>query len=135
MTRTAQAVPQFKQAIKAVEELSAELLPNKRIAIGTGMLGDGDGVAVSTKDVHAIGLSPTLAQGPALHTALHELGHVVYHEQARNVPPAILAKVDAEFFAGSSLRTNFICGIGRGDPGKVFDRLSRLTFDEVATVV
>ena len=46
-----------------------------------------------------------------------------------------LAKVDAEFFAGSSLRTNFICGIGRGDPGKVFDRLPRLTFDEVATVV
>ena len=41
------------------------------------------------------------------------------------------AKVDAEFFADSSWRTNFICGIGHGDHSKVFDRLPRLEFDEV----
>lgn len=115
VTQAAQALPQFKQAIKAVEELSAELLPNKRIAIGTGMLGDGDGVAVSTKDVHAIGLSPKLTQGSALHTALHELGHVVYHEQARNVPPAILAKVDAEW-------GQFVAALRRGDMDEAISR-------------
>lgn len=41
------------------------------------------------------------------------------------------AKVDAEFFAESSWRVNFICGIGHGDHGKVFDRLPRLEFGEV----
>ena len=115
VTRAAQAVPQFKQAIKAVEELSAELMPNKRIAIGTGMLGEGDGVVVSTKDVHAIGLSPKLSQGSALHTALHELGHTVYHEHARNVPPAILAKVDAEW-------GQFVAALKRGDMDEAINR-------------
>ncbi|MEG3143145.1 malonic semialdehyde reductase [Sphingomonas sp. RT2P30] len=41
-------------------------------------------------------------------------------------------KVDAEFFEGSSWRTNFICSIGKGDPAMVFERLPRLEFDEVA---
>ncbi len=40
------------------------------------------------------------------------------------------AKVDAAFWAGSSVRTNFICALGRGDPGKVFQRNPRLSFDE-----
>ena len=42
------------------------------------------------------------------------------------------AKVNAEFFADSPLRANFLCGIGYGDPAKVMDRLPRLEFDEVA---
>ena len=45
-----------------------------------------------------------------------------------------LAKVDAEFFNDSSWRTNFLCGIGRGDPAKTFERLPRLDFDEVVAV-
>ena len=44
-------------------------------------------------------------------------------------------KVDAEFFAGSSHRVNFICGIGAGDPTKIFERLPRLEFDEVAAIL
>ena len=42
------------------------------------------------------------------------------------------AKVDAEFFSASSWRANFLCCIGRGDTTKVFERLPRLTFDDVA---
>lgn len=44
-------------------------------------------------------------------------------------------KVDAEFFANSSWRVNFICGIGMGEPAKVFDRLPRLDFQEVAEIL
>ena len=40
------------------------------------------------------------------------------------------AKVDAAFWAGSSVKTNFICALGRGDPSKVFQRNPRLDFDE-----
>ena len=40
------------------------------------------------------------------------------------------AKVDAAFWAGTAVRTNFICALGQGDPSKVFQRNPRLSFDE-----
>lgn len=43
------------------------------------------------------------------------------------------AKVQEEFFAGTTLRINFICGIGHGDPDKVYTRSPRLDFEEVAS--
>lgn len=45
------------------------------------------------------------------------------------------AKVDAEFFAGTTWRSNFLCNIGRGDPGKVMGRLPRLDFDEACQLL
>ena len=38
-------------------------------------------------------------------------------------------KVEAEFLAATTWRINMICGIGRGDPSKIFERLPRLHFD------
>jgi len=40
------------------------------------------------------------------------------------------AKVDAAFFAGTTVKTNFVCCLGQGDPAKVFPRSPRLTFEE-----
>jgi 3-hydroxypropanoate dehydrogenase len=40
------------------------------------------------------------------------------------------AKMDAAFWAGTAVKTNFICTLGHGDPAKVFDRLPRLSFDD-----
>jgi 3-hydroxypropanoate dehydrogenase len=40
------------------------------------------------------------------------------------------ARVDAEFWPGTTVRTNFICSLGHGDPAKVFGRSPRLAFDE-----
>jgi 3-hydroxypropanoate dehydrogenase len=40
------------------------------------------------------------------------------------------AKMDAAFWAGTAVKTNFICTLGHGDPAKVFDRLPRLSFGE-----
>lgn len=45
------------------------------------------------------------------------------------------AGVDAEFFPDGQYRSNFICGLGRGDPESLFGRLPRLEFDEVCTVL
>lgn len=42
------------------------------------------------------------------------------------------AKVDAEFFAGTTWRSTFLINIGYGDPGKLFPRLPRLNFEEIA---
>ena len=38
--------------------------------------------------------------------------------------------VDREFFAGTRIKSNFICSIGIGKPGSHFPRLPRLTFEE-----
>lgn len=42
------------------------------------------------------------------------------------------AKVDEEFFKGTSLRSNFIINIGYGDESKLFPRSPRLDFKEIA---
>ena len=44
------------------------------------------------------------------------------------------AKVDAAFFPDGRFKTNFLCGIGYGDPSKVFNRSPRLNFDEACTL-
>lgn len=45
------------------------------------------------------------------------------------------AKVDAEFFAGTEIRTNFLCNLGHGDPARLFARSPRLAFDEACTLL
>jgi 3-hydroxypropanoate dehydrogenase len=43
--------------------------------------------------------------------------------------------VDKEFFAGSNIKSNFICALGHGDPGGVFPRNPRLSFDEACRII
>jgi 3-hydroxypropanoate dehydrogenase len=45
------------------------------------------------------------------------------------------ARVDADFFAGTSVRANFLCNLGYGDASKVQARLPRFPFGEVCRVV
>jgi len=43
--------------------------------------------------------------------------------------------VDAAFWAGTTVQTNFICNLGQGDPAKLFPRSPRLTFEEACAVL
>jgi 3-hydroxypropanoate dehydrogenase len=45
------------------------------------------------------------------------------------------AKVDEDFFAGTSYKSNFICSLGHGDPSGVFGRLPRLRFEEACQLL
>ncbi len=45
------------------------------------------------------------------------------------------AKVDAEFFAGSAVKSNFLCNLGYGDPVKVMPRNPRLAFDQACKLL
>ena len=45
------------------------------------------------------------------------------------------AGVDAAFFAGTEVRSNFITTLGHGDRAMIFDRLPRLDFDEANTII
>jgi 3-hydroxypropanoate dehydrogenase len=40
------------------------------------------------------------------------------------------ARVDAEFFPGGTVKSNFLCNLGYGDPAKLRPRSPRLAFDE-----
>jgi len=40
------------------------------------------------------------------------------------------AGVERAFFAGTRIQSNFLCGIGYGDPASVFPRNPRLSFEE-----
>lgn len=43
--------------------------------------------------------------------------------------------VDAAFFAGTTVKTNFICNLGHGDPAQLFPRSPRPAFGEVCRIV
>lgn len=45
------------------------------------------------------------------------------------------AKVDAAFFTGTTIRSNFICSIGHGDPSVLRARRPRLAFEDACTIV
>ncbi len=45
------------------------------------------------------------------------------------------AKVDELFFAGTSIKSNFVCSLGYGDPAKVRARAPRLSFAEACKIV
>ena len=45
------------------------------------------------------------------------------------------AMVDELFFAGSSVRSNFLCNLGYGDAAKLHPRNPRLEFDEACRIV
>jgi 3-hydroxypropanoate dehydrogenase len=44
------------------------------------------------------------------------------------------AKVDASFWAGTAVKTNFICNLGKGDVSKLFGRSPRLSFEQACRI-
>ena len=45
------------------------------------------------------------------------------------------ARVDAAFWAGTAVKTNFVCTLGHGDPAKVMPRLPRLAFEDACRLL
>jgi 3-hydroxypropanoate dehydrogenase len=45
------------------------------------------------------------------------------------------AGVDAEFFAGTEIKSNFLCNLGYGDPAGIYPRSPRFNFDEMAKII
>src|SRR5262245_61343412 len=45
------------------------------------------------------------------------------------------AKLDAEFFAGTTVKSNFLCNLGHGDSSTLHPRSPRLTFEEACKIV
>jgi 3-hydroxypropanoate dehydrogenase len=45
------------------------------------------------------------------------------------------AGVDREFFAGTNIKSNFLCSLGYGDASVLFPRSPRFAFDEMAQIL
>jgi 3-hydroxypropanoate dehydrogenase len=45
------------------------------------------------------------------------------------------ALVDSTFFAGTTVKSNFLCNVGYGEVSKLYPRSPRLTFDEACKVI
>lgn len=45
------------------------------------------------------------------------------------------ARVDAEFFAGTAVRSNFVCCLGQGDTAQLFPRNPRLSFEQACSLL
>jgi 3-hydroxypropanoate dehydrogenase len=45
------------------------------------------------------------------------------------------AGVDREFFAGTKIKSNFLCSLGYGDESVLFPRSPRFSFDEMAQII
>ncbi len=45
------------------------------------------------------------------------------------------AAVDADFFAGTDIRSNFVAMLGHGDPATIFERLPRPEFERFNTIL
>ncbi len=43
--------------------------------------------------------------------------------------------VDAEFFAGTTVKSNFLCCVGYGNPAGLFPRSPRFSFEEIAKII
>jgi 3-hydroxypropanoate dehydrogenase len=79
--------------------------------------------------------SPELAQVTAFRNGTLQGGYFILAARALGLDCGPMsgfdnAKVDAEFFAGESVKSNFLCNLGYGDPSKPFPRNPRLAFEE-----
>jgi 3-hydroxypropanoate dehydrogenase len=81
--------------------------------------------------------SPELAQTTAFRNGTLQAGYFILALRAVGLESGGMsgfdnAKLDAAFFPDGRYKSNFLLNIGYGDPSKVFGRLPRFEFDDVA---
>ena len=64
-----------------------------------------------------------------------DLPHAKYQVWVRGYGLIDSEKVDAVFWAGTTVRTNFLCTLGKGDHSKIFPRSPRLAFEQACRLV
>lgn len=84
--------------------------------------------------------SETLARDTALRNGSLQGAYLIIAARALGLDAGPMsgfdnARVDAEFFAGTSVRSNFLCNLGYGDAAELRPRLPRLPFAEACRVL
>ena len=78
---------------------------------------------------------PPLAESTAFRNSSLQGGYLILAARALGLDAGPMsgfdnARVDAEFFAGTRIKSNFICSLGYGSDENLFPRNPRLSFDE-----
>lgn len=84
--------------------------------------------------------SPELAAETAFRNGTLQGGYMILAARALGLDTGPMsgfdqAGVDKEFFAGTSIKSNFLINLGYGDPAGLFERSPRFEFDEVASII
>ncbi|RDL48786.1 putative malonic semialdehyde reductase RutE [Ensifer sp. M14] len=84
--------------------------------------------------------NPHLVEDTAFRNATLQAGYYMLAARALGLDCGPISgfdakAVDAIFFEHTQLRSNFICGLGHGDPSKLFARHPRLPFEEVCRIL
>ena len=84
--------------------------------------------------------SPELIQATAFRNGTLQGGYFILAARALGLDCGPMsgfdnAKVDAEFFPASSVKSNFLCNLGYGDHEKLFPRNPRLDFEEACKIL
>lgn len=79
--------------------------------------------------------SPQLAEETAFRNSSLQAAYLIFACRALDLDTGPMSgfdreKVDAAFFADNGWKSNLLVNIGYGDPGKLYGRLPRLSFDE-----
>jgi 3-hydroxypropanoate dehydrogenase len=88
--------------------------------------------AQQMKDVFS---EPLLAQTTAFRNGSLQGGYLILAARALGLDTGPMSgfdnqRVDAEFFAGTRIKSNFLCSLGHGSDEGLFPRNPRLTFEE-----
>jgi 3-hydroxypropanoate dehydrogenase len=83
---------------------------------------------------------PGFAQTTAFRSACLQGGYFILAARALGLDCGPMSGfnnegVDREFFAGTAIKSNFLCNLGYGDPAGLQARGPRLSFDEACTIV
>jgi 3-hydroxypropanoate dehydrogenase len=90
--------------------------------------------------IHLYEGHPELAQSTGFRNGTLQGAYLIFAARALGLDCGPMSgfdngKVDAEFFAGTSVRSNFLCNLGVGDPAKLFPRSPRLSFEEACRLL
>ena len=79
--------------------------------------------------------SSQMAEETAFRNSSLQAGYLIFACRALGLDTGPMSgfdrqKVDEAFFIGTTLKSNLLINIGYGDPGKLYGRLPRLSFDD-----
>jgi len=83
--------------------------------------------------------SPELAEATAFRNSSLQGAYFIMAARALGLDTGPMsgfdnAAVDEAFFAGTTVKSNFISTLGHGDPASIFERLPRPTFEEMNSI-
>ncbi|WP_200305533.1 malonic semialdehyde reductase [Paracraurococcus ruber] len=83
--------------------------------------------------------SPALAEETAFRNGTLQGAYLMLAARAIGIDVGAMsgfdkAKVDEAFFAGTTIKSNFLCNLGHGDPAGLYGKLPRLPFEEACQI-